>query len=272
LIFLPEDRKICEKLLRSAKMRQDGAAPLSQLVAAVGRALLDAPYAAETLEREGAEELVINLRAFDCMTLVENAIVLASLIRAGKTDFADFPAALERIRYRGGERSGYPSRLHYFTDWLLDNGRKRMVLDITRELGGIPFRKRFHAITDRRKEHPALDSEAAFCRMRSVETACSRRIHHVIPKAGLKKIENRIGEGDIIAITTDAAGIDVSHMGIAVRVRSNLWLLHASSRAGKVVLSDTTLSGYLQARRNRTGIIVGRVIPGGAGDTKEMRS
>ncbi len=101
--------------------------------------------------------------------------------------------------------------------------------------------------------------------MRIVEAACSRRTLHHIPKARVKEMENRIESGDIIAITTDAAGIDVGHVGIAVRVRRGLRLLHASSRAGKVILSDATLRRYLFSYPGRTGIIVGRVVPKAAG-------
>jgi len=71
-------------------------------------------------------------------------------------------------------------------------------------------------------------------------------------------MEKRTENGDIIAVATDADGIDVSHAGIAVHGPRGLHLLHASSRAGKVVLSDITLYRYLRARRSRTGIIVGR--------------
>jgi hypothetical protein len=260
VIFLPEDREICEGLLRSAYDRGDNAISLSELVAAVGRNFLDAPYEAETLEREGAEELIVNLRAFDCITFVENAVVLAGMIRAGKTGFADFSAALERIRYRGGRCDGYPSRLHYFTDWLRDNGRRGIVRDITPSIGGRPFRKQFHALTDRREEHPALKDATAFGRMRIVEAACSRRTQSHIAKADLSRAAEGIADGDIIAITTDEKGLDVSHAGLAVHVRGQLHLLHASSTAGKVVLSDTTLDRYLVSRRTRTGIIVGRAI------------
>lgn len=269
MIDLAEDRKICERLLKSAKERGEGVRPLPELVAAAGRAFLGAPYEPETLERTGAEELVVNLRAFDCVTLVENAVALALMIRAGQTGFDQFAALLARIRYRNGQLDGYPSRLHYFTDWLRDNGRRGIVRDVTRELGGIPFRKRFCALTDRRKDHPALESEAMFRRMRVVEATCSRRMHHVIPLANLKKAEAQMTEGDLIAITTDAEGIDVSHTGIAVREGGSLRLLHASSQAGKVVLSDISLARYLKARPSRTGIIVGRVISGGAAKIDE---
>jgi hypothetical protein len=260
LIFLPEDREICEAILQSAHEGGDHAGSIPKLIVRIGFRLLGAPYQAETLEREGMEELVINLRAFDCVTFVENVVVLAGLIRAGKIAFQDYAAALERIRYRDGRRNGYPSRLHYFTDWLRNNDRKGVVRDITAEIGGHPFRKPFHTLTDRRGEHPALEDPAAFRRMRIVEAACSRRTFHYIPKIDVQGMEGRIEDGDIVAITTDADGIDVGHVGIAVRVRRGLRLLHASSQAGKVVLSDATLCRYLRVKRSRTGIIVGRMI------------
>ncbi len=260
VIHQPEDREICEALLRSAWERQDRAKPLPDLVIETASRFLGAPYEPDTLEGEGPEELVVNLRAFDCVTFVENAIVLAGLIRAGKIDFADYLAALERIRYRRGRCDGYPSRLHYFTDWLYDNGRKGLIRDITREIGGVPFRKAIHSLTDRREDHPGLKDPEAFRRLRLIEGICSRRTHSYIPKADFAGREKRIAGGDIIAITTDETGIDVAHAGLAVRLGNEIRLLHASSAEGQVVLAEVPLRSYLTARRSRTGIIVGRAI------------
>jgi Protein of unknown function (DUF1460) len=258
VIHCPEDRTICEELLDSAKARGDGVKPLPELVVEVGQHFLGALYETGTLEREGPEELVVNLRAFDCVTFVENAVVLAGLIRSGKTGFADYLAALERIRYRRGRLDGYASRLHYFTDWLHDNGRKGIIRDVTREIGGVPFRKAFHYLTDRREDHPGLKDPATFRRLRLIEGICSRRPHFYIPKADLIRTGDRVADGDVIAITTDEKGIDVSHAGLAVRLREEIRLLHASSAEGKVVLTEVNLSRYLKVRRSRTGIIVGR--------------
>lgn len=263
MIHRPEDRKICEGLLRAAVKRGDRAKPLDALIVAVGQLFLDAPYEADTLEGPGPEELVVNLRGFDCVTFVENAVVLAGLIRAGKTAFADYTAALERIRYRQGCRDGYPSRLHYFTEWLYDGGRKGFVRNVTPTIGGVPFPKALHQITDRRTDHPPLKDGAVFRRMRILEGIASRRLLHFVPKSNLAAVEERIRGGDLVAITTDEAGIDVSHVGIAVRTRKGLHLLHASSAAGHVSLSEETLGRYLAARPSRTGIIVGRAIPAG---------
>ncbi|MBA4422312.1 MAG: DUF1460 domain-containing protein [Syntrophus sp. (in: bacteria)] len=253
-----EDRAICQTLLKSARERRDRVKPFSELILAVGRHFLDAPYEADTLEGEGPEELVVNLRAFDCVTFVENAIVLAGLIRSGKTAFADFTAALERIRYRKGRCDGYASRLHYFTDWIYDNGRKGLVRDITREIGGAPFRKTFHWLTDRREDHPGLKDPKAFRRLRIIEGICSRRPLFFVPKASLAGAGDRIADGDIIAMTADERGLDVNHTGLAVRIGGQLHFLHASSAAGRVVLSEITLNRYLLAKRSRTGIIVCR--------------
>lgn len=258
MIFQTKDRQICEMHLRAAREQGWSEKPAGELIVAAGSIFLGAPYAAGTLEREGPEELVINLCAFDCVTFIENAVVMAGLIRAGKTAFEDYAASLERIRYRDGRLSGYPSRLHYFSDWLYDNERRGIVRDITQALGGTPFRKTFHALTDRRDQIPQLREAAALRRLRSAEAACSRRTLHRIPKAvlhGFEKIEN----GDIIAVATDAEGIDISHTGIAVRRPHGLHLLHASSASGKVVLSAETLYRYLMSCRLHTGILVGRM-------------
>jgi len=261
LICRPEDRRICEKVLRTVGKGPEGAAPFGDLIVAVGRYFLDVPYEADTLESEGPEELVVNLRAFDCVTLVENAVVLAGMIRAGKTAFADYAAALERIRYRRGRCDGYPSRLHYFTDWLHDGKRKGMIRDVTAEIGGLPYPRDLCGLTDRRSDHPPLSDAAVFRRMRTIEGMVSRRPLHHIPKSALAKALNLVQDGDLIAITTHETGFDVGHAGIAVRTGNAVRLLHASSAAGRVVLSEETLGRYLAAKPSRTGIIVGRAIP-----------
>lgn len=260
MIFSREDREICEALLGEARKRGDYLKSAPELIVAAGRRFLGAPYEPDTLEREGTEEPVINLRAFDCVTLVETAVALALTIRAGETAFVAFTAALERLRYRRGKCDGYASRLHYFTDWLFDNGRKDILRDVTADLGGVPLRKELHALTDRREDHPPLQDPAEFRRMRIIEGICSRRPLFYIPTADLGGIEKRIGAGAIIAITTAEKGLDVSHAGISVRAGGRLRLLHASSAAGRVVQSEDPLESYLNEKPSRTGIIVGRVV------------
>src|SRR5690606_12471803 len=95
------------------------------------------PYVAHTLEVPGPERLVINLRGLDCVSFVENTLALSRLVRAGVSDFEAFQAEIRALRYRDGAIDGYPSRLHYFTEWIADNERMGRVRDVTPELGGV---------------------------------------------------------------------------------------------------------------------------------------
>ena len=122
----------------------------------VGKYFLGFPYAKNTLERQGRETLVINLREFDCFTFVENVVALAGMVQKGKAHFRGYAAQLKKIRYRHGISKGYTSRLHYFSDWLYDNEQKGILKNVTRRSGGEPFRKNFNFMTRHREEYPAL--------------------------------------------------------------------------------------------------------------------
>jgi hypothetical protein len=260
LIYRPEDRKIVESLLQAGRHHSESAKSMGELAMAMGRSFLGIPYADHTLERKGPETLVINLRQMDCFTLVENVLALARLITSGKFAFADYAAALTAIRYRGGRLDGYPSRLHYFSDWLFDNQRKGIVRNISRALGGQPYVKKIDFMTKQADRYPALRNREICRQMAAVERRIRRRVCHFIPKVSLRDIENRIAGGDLIAVTTAAKGLDVMHVGLAVPVKNELHLLHASSAARKVVVSTETLDRWLAGNENRTGIMVARVV------------
>ena len=226
----------------------------------IGKYFLGFPYVNNTLETEDEETLIINLREFDCFTFVENVVVLARLINEDKYAFEDYAAALERIRYRDGLLKGYSSRLHYFSDWIFDNEKKRIVKDITGEIGGKPFHKEINFMTTHRGNYCWLNNDKSYREMRVVEKNLSGRSLYHIQKAELRRLENAIEDGDLIAATTGIEGLDVVHVGLAVRVRGRIHLLHASEVKKKVVISDDTLYQYLSKRKNMKGIMVGRVI------------
>ncbi len=154
---------------------------------------------------------------------------------------------------------GYSSRLHYFSDWIHDNQKKGIVRDVTAEIGGRPFRKTINFMTTHPDLYPPLKDAANLRRMKSVERTISRRSLYFIPKKIVRTLEDRIHDGDLIAITTNTEGLDVQHVGLAVRVKNRIHLLHASSAERKVVLSKQTLYRYLMQSRARSGIMVARV-------------
>jgi hypothetical protein len=259
VIYQPEDPKICRGLLSLPRWKKHEKSAVNELVVTVGKYFSGAPYVANTIETEGRETLVINLRQFDCFTFVENVVVLAQLVEAGKTTFESFVKHMKRIRYREGLLRGYASRLHYFSDWLQDNEKKGIVKDITAEIGGSSCLKEIHFMTRHPENYPGLKINTSYREMLDVEKRLSKRTLYHIPKIELRQVEEKIMDGDLIGITTGIEGLDVTHVGFALRVKNHIYLLHASEKQEKVVISKNTLNHYLDIADTRSGILVGRV-------------
>ncbi len=233
-----------------------GTPSAGERVAAAACALLGKPYRTDVLEEGGPERLIVQWKAFDCVTLVETAVALAATAAAARPDFACFASRLRAIRYRKGRIGGYASRLHYFTDWLADNEAKRILRDRTRELGGVSCRKRIDWMSAHRDRYPALTDPGTFRSIRAAERRLSARSWRCLLKEQFRRAEGAIREGDIVAIASAEEGIDVCHVGIAVRRRGRVHLLHASSAAGRVIVSDETLYAYLRGGKQRSGVLI----------------
>ena len=227
----------------------------------IGKLFLQTPYLGGTLESKGDEKLVINLHQLDCTTYLENVLALSNLSGKSKTSIRDFSNELEHIRYRKGNQNDYTSRLHYFTDWMFDNERKGLIIDVTKKIGGEPYQKMINFMSSHTSSYPALVSDTSLIgTIKQSEKELNNRKHFYIPEDKIQKIENQIKNGDLIAITTKIKGLDVSHTGIAIHLNERLHLMHASSKAKKVVISDTPLAEMIQKNRLQSGIMVSRVI------------
>jgi hypothetical protein len=226
------------------------------LIIAIGSSFINAPYRAATLEAPGKEKLIINLSGFDCTTFVETVLALTRCAINSKITAAEFRKTLKFIRYRQGAVAGYSSRLHYFTDWLRDNEKKKLLIDVTKNLDCKPLRKKINYMTSHRELYPALNNKNEFQKTLSIEKSLSRKVFHIVSKNKVNTQKEKIQNGDIIAFTTHQEGLDVTHVGFALRKGKNLHLLHASSKEGAVVISKKTLSAYLQSKKDCTGIIV----------------
>ncbi len=228
---------------------------MGDMAAAIARDFLGKPYKAKTLEKEGEESLVVNVSVFDCFTFIETTLALTCAI---KNQMA-FEDALRNIRYRNGVIEGYSSRLHYTVDWAYNNQKTGLIKDVTQTIGGVPWRKTIHFMTTHRHLYSGLTDDKAFHSLQNLEKAINSRQHYYLPKDRVAHNEHLMQEGDLIACTTAVEGLDVSHVGMAVRVGQRIHLLHASESAGKVVISDKPLSDYIAAHKNQTGVMVFRL-------------
>lgn len=261
VVYAKADSLWVTGVLRKAQRCQPGTCmPLFFARQLVGR-----PYVGHTLEGHGGEPLVVNTRQLDCTTLVETVTALVLCVQSGQSSFSDFAANLCRLRYRRGVRQGYTSRLHYFTDWILDNEQLGLVREHSSKCP--PFNAVQTVRVSYMSAHPqkyiALRSHpedvAVIAR---TERAVSGRRFRYIPKGALtnsRAVRNAVHDGDIIAITCNRKGLDIAHVGFAVWKRDGLHLLNASSVHKKVVEEPMTLRRYLFKHPSHTGIRVVRI-------------
>ncbi|HTY38078.1 MAG TPA: N-acetylmuramoyl-L-alanine amidase-like domain-containing protein, partial [Bacteroidota bacterium] len=241
------DRLICNRIFSFAFEHKLVAKPVGEVMVAIGREFLHAPYEAHTLDQADPEKLVVNLRAFDCVTLVENILALTRCIKQNRLSYDAFLQELTALRYRNGEVRGYSSRLHYFSEWIRDNERKGIVADETKQLGGTPSRKSIDFMTAHRNAYPQLSDDQTFTAMRHIEDSLSVQEFYYIPKGRVRSASSGIQNGDIIAVTTAQAGLDISHTGIAVKTSDgSIHLLHAPNERGKIRITAEPLWVHLR--------------------------
>ncbi len=151
-----QDRKILADLVRLLDQKKTPGTPCRRARTRNRQMLSGSPLSVGTLESKGAEHLVVNLKEFDCFTFVENVTALVCLLTSPQHSFDAFRRILRKIRYRQGRVQGYPSRLHYFSDWIHDNQKKGFVRDVTRDLGGRPLKKAINFMTTHPELYPPL--------------------------------------------------------------------------------------------------------------------
>lgn len=236
--------------------------PVSELIIYIGKDFLGTPYEAGTLDvYSDREELVLKISGFDCVTFVENILNFSRLINLNKLDINGFKNELMNIRYRDGVISDYTSRLHYFSDWIYENEKKNIVKDLTGDSGGILYSKEINFMTGHKDLYKQLKENKSLVRkMYEIEDRINLRTKYYLKKSDVKKNQSSINTGDIIALTTEIDGLDVTHTGFAYIEDEKLLFLHASQKAGKVIISKEGLLSYLNSIKKCSGILIARPI------------
>jgi hypothetical protein len=185
------------------------------------------PYKANTLigSYSKKEQLVINLKALDCFTYIDYVEALKQ-----STTEENFKSKLIDIRYKNSQIS-YKNRNHFFTDWIKNNN----FTDITAKL------------KDSIKVTKYLNKKEEGVYLKDIKI--KKRDVYYLPK---NKIDSKnIQTGDYLGIYTKLSGLDVSHVGIAIKKDNKLFLRHASLTYKKVV--TVALKDYL---KNKIGIVI----------------
>ena len=231
----------------------------------LARQFLGVPYVAHTLEVNDDERLVVNTRQLDCTTLVETVTALKLCTQLGKKKWSDYLYTLSQLRYRQGRLNGYPSRLHYFSDWIRDKVEMQLVTDIQQP--NPPFTAVQTVSVNYMSTHPdaykALKSNPTLVpEIRAQEQSLTGLKVRYIAKRQLRNsasLRKVVKDGDILAITCNKKGLDIAHLGFAVWRKDGLHLLNASMLHKKVVEESMTLWQYMQKHKTFTGIRVIRI-------------
>jgi len=220
--------------------------------------LIGSPYMARTLEVAGPERLVCFADKFDCVTFVEFVLAL-SIYQAENVQNKTFETILQQLRYRYSMIDGYGSRLHYFSEWILENEKNGFIQNITSKFISLPYKKTIRFMTSNASKYPHLADKKELKKVSLAEHRISEHTWNYIPKSKINHISDQIFNGDIIAITTDIKDLDIVHTGFAIRSEDGVHLLHASESEGKVVISKKTLYDYLKSHKHQSGIMILRV-------------
>lgn len=225
------------------------------------------PYEASTLEVGDTEQLVVNLRRFDCTTLVETIIALSLTTYQNSCCWGDFLHWLQKIRYQNGEMEGYDSRNHYFSQWISSNQALGLVIEQPADSSNciFPFTQftkiGLHFMSNHPEVYKRLKNNSTMCkRIRCMEIAFSGRTVSYIPNEnlGLNQSDMKyVQDGDIIAVVSKKDGLDIAHVGFAQWCKDGkLHLLNASSLHKKVILESKPLQQYISSQPNQLGIRV----------------
>lgn len=253
-----ENKKCKEKLASLDTSYKDS--PVNDVISYVGQSFIGIPYVAGTLDENiKKEELVIKVTGLDCVTFVENSLVMSRLIKKGDVNFEAYKKELQLIRYREGIIDGYPSRLHYFSEWIFDNQNKGIVEDITKSIGGNEYNKTINFMSSHIDSYKQLVNNSEFLeRIKETEKRINDRQLYYISKSSVDKYYDYMQTGDIIATTTEISGLDVTHTGYIYKDNNGTYFLHASITKKQIIISDVELKEYLNSNKKQSGVIVSR--------------
>ncbi|OFX62036.1 MAG: hypothetical protein A2046_00955 [Bacteroidetes bacterium GWA2_30_7] len=221
---------------------------------------IDKKYGSGNRGKKSENKILINLSELDCVTYVESVLAIYKTTKYSKRDFCLFAKEVENIKYRNGIKILFPSRLHYFTEWLADNTKRGNIKDITSEIDSVKYNKPINYMSKNRNLYPQLKDSSYYNEMKVVENNLNNNQHYYLPKNKFDDYKPKIKHGNIIVFTSTTEGLDVSHVGFAYWKNNELYLLHASSKYNKVLISTSTLKEYLNQNSKVSGIMVADVL------------
>ena len=252
-----------QKVLSKAEAEHWPKLPIGELMGRIATQLEGTPYVANTLELSADSEVCsVNLAGLDCVTFFESTLDLARMLKKGGHSQEDLLKEVNYTRYRGGTLGDYTTRLHYTSDWLVDN-EKKGVVKILDQLPGaktLPLRvnvmSTYPESSRQLKAHPELVKI-----IQEQERTINGYSLKFIPLSKIAAIEPLLQTGDIVGVCTDRPGIEITHTGLIYKDEAGVaHFMDASSKksAMKVIMESGPISRSLNWSKHLTGAIFAR--------------
>lgn len=245
------------------KGHDSGLNDANALVEFFARQLLGTPYVAHTLEGD-EEKLTINIHQLDCLTFIETLYALTRATLNNQYSWRDYAAYIENVRYRGGEMGDYSTRIHYMSEWIIDNHMRGNLVEVTPDLPHADYLiKNIDYMSHNPGQYRQLKDDSAMVeKIRSFELRQHRFPYLKRSWLDDKGVKAALRSGDFVSLVTKLDGLDVSHNGIiVVDEKGDPYLLDASMSGGKVMLEPKPLYKYLERSKTNIGIRVYRIMP-----------
>ncbi len=251
----PHTQSLINRTLKAIEKHNINDLPIGKAIGRISQFYVGTPYKGGTLEGPGEEVCRVELGGLDCVTFFESMLNFARTGRSGLLTSDDFFQNIIFTRYRGGKVDGYSSRLHYTSDWIVDNVKKGVVKDISKELGGKEHTFNLNFMTSHPEYYPGMKGSEKD-KMLMIENRMRSHTFHVIPKEDVRSNMKMMQTGDIVCFTTGVEGLDFGHTGL-IYVNDDLErrLLHASSDKEKVLI-DIRIDEYIESVEKHKGLVV----------------
>jgi hypothetical protein len=257
--------KELDQILSKARAEKWDRLPIGEVMGRIALALEGTPYKSGTLDVSvDTEVCTVNLSGLDCVTFVETCLDLARVLKRGNPSVDALLNEVRFTRYRGGKQGDYTSRLHYTSDWLLDNERKGVLQLLSKLPGSEPFQPAVDFMSAHPQSYPQLASAPSLLgKLKSQEAALNKNQLMFVPAEKIAQVESLLQTGDIVGLCSRVPGLDIEHVGLVIRKDGVARFMDASSAKSrmKVTLESGALHQAITRSNKNPGAVFARPLP-----------
>lgn len=256
--------EVFDRILARALAGKWETLPIGECMGHVAMELKGTPYVGFTLELSADKEYcAVDLGGLDCVTFFEDTLDFSRMLKLGGRTPEAMLEQIQFTRYRGGHMTDFLSRLHYTTDWFVDNQKKSVIKILAPELPGAePFTQKVGVMTEHPENYKQLAAHPEWiAKIKQYEDAINSRSLMYIPLDKLKGVEPLLQTGDIVGVCENVQGIDIGHTGLVIKDSAGVpHFMDASSmrRNMKVTLETPPISETFTWSRRLTGAMFAR--------------